>query len=104
MFLNNILDNMTNELLFQDYKAHEFLRNAHVKSFKIIKLQDGMRKLIGYFEKISDLKETQETTFIFNGKEYNWLPSTSPTWNKTAKEGSASKSGINTTKVDSSQN
>ena len=49
---------MTNELLFQDRTAHKFLRNVRVKSFKIIKLQDGMQKLIGYFEKISDLKET----------------------------------------------
>ena len=105
LVVNNILDEMTNELLFQDRTAHEFLRNVRVKSFKIIKLQDGTRKLIGYFEKISDLKETQEMTFVFNGKEYNWLSSMPSTWkNKQLKKGSARRSGTNTMKVDSSQN
>ena len=60
MVVNNISDEITDKLLFQDRTAHKFLRNTCVKSFKIIKLQDETWKLIGFFEKISDLKETQK--------------------------------------------
>jgi hypothetical protein len=62
----DIPEEMTTASLWVDQKPHEFLTSAEVKSFKIINLGKGKRKLVGYFENWEILRTALETKQVFH--------------------------------------
>jgi hypothetical protein len=59
---------MTNESLIVDANAHPFLRDAKVKSYKLVKAPDSSTKLIAYFESWADLQRAKKMTVNWIGQ------------------------------------
>uniref|UniRef100_A0A1D1YKA8 Chromatin modification-related protein EAF3 n=1 Tax=Anthurium amnicola TaxID=1678845 RepID=A0A1D1YKA8_9ARAE len=53
--IKNLPEDMTTATLYHG-TPHQFLLNAKVNAFKIIKTADGSRKLLGYYKNLDDMK------------------------------------------------
>jgi hypothetical protein len=69
--INNIPETMTTENLFS-YQANQFLTNAGVKAFKIIKDSSGSAKLLCYFKKFDTMHSLIGTETTWVGSQLLW--------------------------------
>jgi hypothetical protein len=51
----DVPDTITYESLIVDANTHPFLKDAKIKSYKLVKIPDGLTKLIAYFKSWADL-------------------------------------------------
>jgi hypothetical protein len=77
--LYDVPDTMTYKSLLVDANAHPFLRDAKVKSYKLVKIPDGSTKLIAYFESWADLQHAKKMTVNWIGQELHWSHHAAPT-------------------------
>jgi hypothetical protein len=64
--------------LIVDANAHPFLRDAKVKSYKLVKTPDSSTKLIAYFESWADLQRAKKMTVNWLRQDIYWSHHAAP--------------------------
>ena len=69
--IKNLPEDMTTATLYQG-ALHQFLLTAKVDAFKIIKLADGSRKLLGYYKNLDDMKDIIGKQQLWTENSLEW--------------------------------